>query len=85
MKKKYSKPDIVYEDFTPSTSIAAGCTYEANADLYKCGVEYDIWTLFSSDLGDVCSLSVEDMSGQGKWDEVCYHNPSIGNNVFTSM
>ena len=83
MKKKYSKPDIMYEDFTPSTSIAAGCTYEADAALYACGIEYDSWTLFSSNLGDVCSLPVENVGGQ--WDEVCYHNPSIGNNVFTSM
>ena len=85
MKKKYSKPDIMYEDFTPSTSIAAGCTYEADAALYECGVPYDMWTLFNSTLGDVCSLPVENMSGQGGWGEVCYHNPIPGNNVFTSM
>ena len=83
MKKKYSKPDIMYEDFTPSTSIAAGCKYEAEAELYKCGIQYDSWTLFDSKLTDICDLPVESTGGQ--WDEVCYHNPSIGNNVFTSM
>lgn len=81
MKKKYSKPDIMYEDFTPSTSIAVGCKYEADVALYTCGIEYDVWMLFTSGV-DACTLHVENMSG--KWDQVCYHNPSPGNNVFTS-
>ena len=43
MKKAYSKPDIVFEDFSLSTNIAAGC--EENPSLYTetvntCGVKW---------------------------------------------
>ena len=81
MKKVYSKPNIVYEDFSPSTSIAAGCQYEADVVMYECGIEYDTDMLFILDV-EACNLPVEMMSGV--FDEICYHNPSPGNNVFTS-
>lgn len=81
MRKKYSKPDIMYEDFTPSTSIAAGCNYKAVVVEYTCGVEYGDDMLFTSDL-NVCTLPVEAMPGIS--DRICYHEPEPGNNVFTS-
>ena len=81
MRKKYSKPDIMYEDFTPSTSIAAGCEEKANLVEYECGVKYDDEMLFTSELG-VCTLPIEVMPEP--FDRICYHVPEPGNNVFTS-
>ena len=51
----------MYEDFTPSTSIAAGCEEKANLVEYACGVEYGDEMLFTSELG-VCTLPGQAMT-----------------------
>ena len=82
MKKQYSKPDIMYEDFTPSTSIAAGCKHEAEAALYVCGVEYPPFVLFVTGTVEACDTDVEDVPGP--FNGICYDNPTPDNNLFTS-
>jgi hypothetical protein len=83
MKKTYEKPDIMYENFSMSTNIAAGCEAKANYLEYACGVKWGegAFTLFT-DLILACKTKVVD--GSGEYDSLCYHNPSSENNVFIS-
>ena len=39
-KKKYSKPDIYFEDFSLSTNIAAGCEKQPSNATEDCGVRW---------------------------------------------
>jgi hypothetical protein len=82
MKKTYSKPDIVFESFSLSTNIAAGCERKTNLHGKEgCGVPWGNSRIFTdTDFG--CKSVVED--GSGKYDGLCYHNPSESYNVFNS-
>lgn len=82
MKKTYSKPEIMFESFTMSTSIAAGCddkvtTYAAD----QCGIPWE---------GSVENIFLVGISGCKKqyeadgWGGICYHNPSDTTNLFNS-
>lgn len=84
MKKKYEKPDILFESFALSQSISAGCEMIAgNAAQYVCpvlvktpGFDDDRYTIF----GDgTC-----DSKPVGGNDSICYHVPIADNNVFNS-
>jgi hypothetical protein len=83
MKKTYEKPDIMYENFSMSTNIAAGCEEKANYGEYICGVKWGegAFTLFT-DAIFACKTKVVD--GSGEYDSLCYHNPTSENNVFIS-
>ena len=85
MKKEYSKPEIAFEDFTMSTSIAVGCEIiisTPNSD--TCGYAYEGGygqTMFTEAAGTtVCNLAVDDDETNG----FCYHVPVEGNNMFNS-
>ena len=84
MKKLYSKPEIAYEDFTPSTSIAAGCEKIANMSENSCGILLpDMgFSIFLEGVGACKDYPIAD--GSEKLDGVCYHNPYGENNVFNS-
>lgn len=84
MKKEYSKPIVVFEDFVLSSSIA-GCGFEAthDQDLGKWGCKgYQLRT------GEV--VFVEAFNGcqvvesDGDYNGYCYHIPSISLNLFGS-
>lgn len=84
MKKKYSKPDIMFESFAVSTSIAATCvtrTYEQ----FACAVEFSHApgkTVFAEE--GICEIVVTpDVDGDFQWGEFCYHVPG-GNPSFNS-
>lgn len=77
MKKTYSKPDIVFEDFSLSTSIAAGCEFKANHNDGDCGFKFGGYLVF---LDGIC----KDNPVLDGWNGICYHNPSDDKNVFTS-
>ena len=82
MKKVYSKPEIIFEDFTLSTSIAS-CDVQANSAIYQCAVEFvpGVGFLFdSTEYG--CNMLIED--GSEDYNGICYHNPTPSNNVFNS-
>lgn len=51
MKKVYNKPDIVFDDFTLTNTIAASCErYNSSPSLNQCGyVNYDGYRVFYSD------------------------------------
>lgn len=82
MKKAYIAPEIMFEDFTISTNIAAGC--EAKSDLLaggQCGFKWGKKVIFTE---QVLGCTVKVVPGDGNYDGLCYHNPSEDYNVFNS-
>lgn len=77
MKKEYVKPEIVFESFKMSTSIAGDCSLDATlADENSC--EY------KTDMGFKIFVSgCEYESADGDYG-VCYHQPTFDTKVFAS-
>ena len=85
MKKVYSKPQIVFEDFSLSTNIAGDCTVKThNPSNSECGYPMTgLGTVFLTGMGG-CSFPVNrDPSGDGEFNGICYHVP-YGENLFNS-
>ncbi len=80
MKKTYSKPEILFEDFSLSTNIAAGCEFDVTHDQGSCGIKFGLDVLFNRDMSGVCNEYPEN----GMHDGYCYHNPTETNNMFSS-
>ena len=81
MKKLYSKPGIVYEDFSISTHIAKTCDVELGTfEQGECGgYNYGTINIFMvSNVG--CDFPVEDDASNG----ICYHVPINGARLFNS-
>lgn len=83
MKRKYTKPFIVFEDFCLSTNIAAGCDQTINtSSVDVCGYldprdpsgKYVFTTLITG-----CQRTQPD-----GYNGICYHNPSETTNLFNS-
>lgn len=87
MRKTYSKPDIVFENFAISTNIAGDCeSIVGNPAKGTCAV---LGTggidMFDGTVGAVCVFKPEDMGGvKDQWDGFCYHVPTEYNNLFNS-
>lgn len=82
MKKVYSKPDILFESFTLSTNIAAGCERKTNLQTSgSCGVNWGHSVIFTSAQYGCRSVITD---GAEEYDGLCYHNPSESNNLFNS-
>lgn len=85
MKKTYEKPQIMFEDFTLSTNIAAGC--EVKTDTQANGT--CAYTTVDEFLGAV-NIFLEGISActtkaaGGEYNGFCYHNPYDSNNLFNS-
>lgn len=81
MKKTYSKPDILFESFALSTSIAAGCEEKPYEQTDYCGVLWGNVTIFmSKETG--CANLIKDEDPD--YNKLCYHVPSESYNVFYS-
>lgn len=80
MKKTYSKPDIFFEDFSLSTSIAAGCEKKPFKQGDGCGVKWGALMLFTQTLN--CKDKI--VEGDSEYNKLCYHNPWESYNVFYS-
>ncbi len=82
MKKLYTKPKVVFENFSLSTNIAS-CEVHANAERGSCGCEFiPGLTLFSDAvINGGCDILAQDGIDN---DGLCYHNPSDLYNVFKS-
>lgn len=81
MKKRYSKPEVMFENFALSTNIASNCDviisgHSANT----CGLEYEGEYLFIASV-DACKdpVSVDDGSCG-----FCYDVPFETNDLFNS-
>lgn len=80
MKKTYSKPDISFESFSLSSTVAAGCGVDTPLhQMDQCGYRIENWIVFQSELQG-CNFIVE----TGVMDGVCYHPPTEMTNLFTS-
>lgn len=80
VKRKYIKPDVCFDSFELSSSIAAGCEMIAsNQDAYACPVLIPSWgiAVFMENSG--C-----DAYPPEGMDSICYHVPTADNNVFNS-
>lgn len=85
MKIKYSKPDIMYESFSLSTSIASTCAIKTGTDLQaakQCGYDYGGLILFLNSMTNVCDVKTED--GSPVFDSICYHVPTTTTGLFNS-
>ena len=79
MKKVYSKPQIAYESFQMSQSIAAQCDFVSNLGKFQCSIEiYDGFTIFM-DEANGC-----DNTPPKNDNKICYDVPSDYVGVFSS-
>ena len=83
MKKCYSKPQIMFEDFSVSTNIATDCKTQVLSVPGSCGVEFipGVMTIF---LENVSGCDVQIVDGSPEYDGICYYNPTPSNSVFNS-
>ena len=86
MKSIYVSPEIMYEDFSLSTNIAAGCErIVGNPSEGNCAiVGSDGTSIFGGDM-NICDFTPEGM-GQATdtWDGFCYHVPTSDRELFNS-
>lgn len=84
MKKTYSKPQIMFEDFTLCTNIAAGCAYVEDVlpvqDQVGCGVKVgpDATDVIFTD--GLCYYGFDD----GSYNNLCYYVPNSSTVLFGS-
>ena len=89
MKRVYTKPDVLFENFSLSTSIAGNCEVRTNTIAQgTCGVpSTGLGIVFTTALTSVCTFRVVDDGTfvvPGSNDGVCYHVPTSINNLFNS-
>ena len=82
MKKEYRKPELWYEDFQLSQSIASSCEGIANFGEDLCSVTlkgegFELVVFTDPYVGCIYTPPNPD-------DFLCYHAPSEGNNIFSS-
>lgn len=83
MKKVYTKPEIMFEDFSLNNSITAGCgKIIGNQAEYECPLYVEgVGNVFTTSLPDVCTgFPVVD----GGYNGICYHVPVDSNELFNS-
>lgn len=79
MKRNYTKPDIAFESFALSTSIAACPVKIETSNGGQCGLLMDDVFIFT--MGIVgCEAQIPDDGSNG----ICYHVPVDGFNLFNS-
>lgn len=79
MKKVYTKPEIFFDSFELSQSIAAGCEGISQHAEGACAVyvkEIGLSVFSTREICDYYSVELQD--------SVCYHAPSDSNNVYSS-
>lgn len=85
MKKQYSAPEIYFESFIMSTSIAGDCEapFVKTVSKNSCGIPADFGPdiLFNVIAGSKCNAPGDN---DGLYDGLCYHNPTDNNNMFNS-
>ena len=84
MKKLYEKPEIVFECFSVSNNIAAGCEKIVGLpSVDVCGIPSSTpgMSVFADVTGSSCTIPGNGSEG---YDGYCYHNPSTDQNLFNS-
>jgi hypothetical protein len=80
VKKVYTKPEIVFDSFELTESIAAGCSFiSSNIAPYECAIlDKELnYTIFSD-------YSMCQSTPPGGNDSICYHVPTADYSVYTS-
>ncbi len=81
MKKVYSKPEIIFEDFALSTNIAGNCEVKTNTpSQMQCAYYSDFDEAVFLDTIQACST----YPSEGVYDGFCYHVPTEDKNLFNS-
>lgn len=80
MKKKYVKPELYFESFELSASIAAGCKHITGHQMDMCAYEVGGRSVFVDNVSS-CTTKTPD----GSWESLCYHNPEEANKLFASI
>lgn len=82
MKRAYTKPDILFEDFSLSAGIAAGCEKKIDT-MYsgQCGLQFGELMLF---VGGVQGCLDPVVDGSPDYNGLCYHIPNDTKNLFNS-
>lgn len=75
MKKAYQKPELIFDCFELSSSIAAGCEMISNSVENVCAVKVGDDVVYITDFS-VCT--------HRNPDDLCYHVPTDALNVFSS-
>lgn len=85
MKKAYSKPEILFEDFSLSQNIAGDCEEKTNLPSNtECGMDLSGVVVFLDTMnGCRGGIEVTNKGGDGEFNNICYHIPS-GQNLFNS-
>lgn len=85
MKKVYSKPEIMFEDFTLSTNIAGDCEAKTNLQSNdSCGMNYSGLTVFMVEMDGCTGIQVQYEGGDGIYNGICYHVLTGDKNLFNS-
>jgi hypothetical protein len=85
MKKTYSKPDIAFESFSLSTSIAGNCEVKTDTKAGgECGYPMDeVGWIFLIEMIGGCQVKITEEQSL-KYNGFCYHVPTEKNNLFNS-
>ena len=86
MKKPYKKPEILFEDFSLSTRIASDCeVFPGDPALEYPGLGGGVFA------EGLCVWNVDEIggitngpAGTDSYNDICYHNVSETNSIFTS-
>lgn len=79
MKLTYEAPEILFEDFSLSASIAAGCEFKTSLQgENQCGYMMEGDVVFDT---GISGCKYTPVPGDNT---VCYHNPYDSNNLYTS-
>lgn len=88
MKKTYQKPQIMFESFSLTTTIASGCEKIITTSAKDiCGekVAKGSYLFFTGiDQCNVIPAQEGTVDSSKGYDGVCYHNPTVNNNIYTS-
>lgn len=86
MKKAYNAPEILFEDFALSDSIAGTCEgIVGNPSKGTCALQGTGGINVFNEGVHGCDFKPEDMGGvKDEWDGFCYHVPVEYNNLFNS-
>ena len=82
MKREYKKPMVVFEDFSLSANIAAGCEVKTHVPSNGiCGYtpEGAAYAVFMTGISG-CDRKYD----TGLYNGICYHVPAENNNLFNS-
>ena len=86
MKKSYGKPDIVFDSFQMESSIGS-CAKRCGPIQDECGILWTPDTVFAEAPGinsNACTIDVDINVDTESFDEMCYHVPFDGMQLFTS-